>query len=397
MIFFMLVCIITIQVSATTYTKTGYQYSWTNTVGWSPSYPGTTINAGDTVIIPSNSRININAGTSITLNGVLIIEQFQGVNTAMYMYGDGAMTVGTTGKIICKDYIGMNNVSKLEVYGSVDIGNGLWETLYMEDSSEVMIHTGGQLWAEDSIYNGYAGSTATKITVNGTLVNDGTLWNNGSIFGTGSIVTTLSNLNGNITGAGYVAPGLSPGELKVDFDITLPAQGHLNMELGGHTPGTQYDVLGGTGDKILNGTLNVSLYGSFTPIAGDEFTIVTGGQVTGTFSTVNYPTVSGISWQIYYNANNVKVKAMGPSGLNEIDPAQLNIYPNPVRDEFLVSGLGNDSYPYRIWSINGVLLQQGELSNQSPIRLNAIHAGYYFVEIYNKTGNRVLKPLIISK
>ncbi|MBK9301256.1 MAG: hypothetical protein IPN14_11780 [Bacteroidetes bacterium] len=393
---FILVSFISIQASATTYTKTGYQYSWTNAAGWSPSYPGTTINAGDTVIIPSNSRININAGSTITLNGVLIIQQYGGVNTAMYMYGDGSMIVGTTGKIFCKNYIGMNNVSKLEVFGTIDIGNGYWETLYMEDSSELIIHPGGQVWAEDSIFNGYAGSTQTKITVNGTLANDGTLYNNGSIFGTGSI-TSINPGNGNIEGNGYIAPGLSPGELNLDFDFALPAQGHLNMELAGTTPGTTYDVLGGSGDKILGGTLNVILYNGYIPQSGDEFTIVTGGAVTGTFSTVNYPTVAGMTWQIFYNAINVKVKVVAmATGLSSLDLNQLTIYPNPVYDAFYVQGLSTGIHQYRILSLTGQ--QQGALlKNDDPIQLKFENTGVFFIEIIDPIGNRLLKPMMLIK
>jgi hypothetical protein len=46
----------------------------------------------------------------------------------------------------------------------------------------------------------------------------------------------------------------------------------------------------------LGGTLAVSLINSFTPVAGQEFDILNWGTLSGTFSSNNLSTLSGLTW-----------------------------------------------------------------------------------------------------
>jgi hypothetical protein len=58
----------------------------------------------------------------------------------------------------------------------------------------------------------------------------------------------------------------------------------------------------------LNGMLNVIPIGGFVPAVGNTFTILTSSAITGQFTTVNLPTLSGAHFTITYNSTNVVLK-----------------------------------------------------------------------------------------
>ncbi|WP_272192190.1 hypothetical protein, partial [Acinetobacter baumannii] len=66
-------------------------------------------------------------------------------------------------------------------------------------------------------------------------------------------------------------------------------------------PGTQYDQLHVTGALAVNGALDVRLVdlgaGVFSPQAGDSFDLLDWGTLSGTFSTIQLPTLGGnLAW-----------------------------------------------------------------------------------------------------
>ncbi|MBK7691584.1 MAG: hypothetical protein IPJ31_10855 [Bacteroidetes bacterium] len=398
-VLFSLMLILSMGLKATNYIFSGqYPYDWTSAAQWSPSYPGTTINLGDTVRVTNGNFLAIKNNTTITINGVVIIDTFYVFNTLLMMTNNSRLIIGTSGKVLCKNYIDMYNTSKIEVYGELLVKGSMWESIQMYDTSEILIHPSGLVYIEDSIYNGYAGSTSAKITVNGTLVNDGTIYNEGTINGTGSIITTNNQLNGNIVGNGYVAPGLSPGELKTDFDYTLSSNGKLNMEIGGPIPGTNYDVLGGNGSKTLSGTLNVILYNGYQPQLGEEFTIINGSQVNGTFSTVNYPLLpNNLTWQITYNINNVKLKVILPAGIEKNTEDLISVYPIPATDVLFIKGLHHFPSQYKIFSMEGQVLQSGEIPVDGKIIINDVNIILGYLEIIEDDKRIVVKKISFLK
>ncbi|GAB5518512.1 MAG: hypothetical protein RhofKO_07630 [Rhodothermales bacterium] len=130
----------------------------------------------------------------------------------------------------------------------------------------------------------------------------------GRIEGVGTLdLTNLASLNN----AGVLAPGLSPGVLSVTgpYDHQTAT---LEIELGGTTAGTDYDQLAVSGAVSLSGTLDVSLINGFTPNAGATFSIITGGSISGTFDTVNLPTLGGgLTMSVAYNATDVQLVVSG--------------------------------------------------------------------------------------
>jgi hypothetical protein len=72
----------------------------------------------------------------------------------------------------------------------------------------------------------------------------------------------------------------------------------LFIEIGGTTVGSQFDQVHVTGQLALDGTLNVSLINSFTPVIGNSFDILDWTTLSGTFSTIQLPSLTGAAWDI---------------------------------------------------------------------------------------------------
>ncbi len=124
----------------------------------------------------------------------------------------------------------------------------------------------------------------------------------GRLEGTGTIAADVSN-------SGTIAPGLSPGSLAIAGDLTLTSTSLIQIEIGGATQGTQYDLLSETGTVALTlqGTLALNLINGFTPDL-QTFTVLDSNQtLLGAFSNVasggRLTTNDGLgSFQVNYGA-----------------------------------------------------------------------------------------------
>lgn len=138
----------------------------------------------------------------------------------------------------------------------------------------------------------------------------------GTLGGSGIVNAPVAN-----NGTGEASPGNSAGKLRIQGTYTQGANAKALIELGGTTQTTQYDLLEVTGTASLNGTLRLKLINGFTPTPADTFTIVTGGSVTGSFSSV---TVEGgsidLEPSVVYSANSVTV-----TFLTKVDPLSYAI------------------------------------------------------------------------
>jgi putative metal-binding protein/thrombospondin type 3 repeat protein len=139
-----------------------------------------------------------------------------------------------------------------------------------------------------------------------TLLNGGALTSTTPLAIQGGTVKGIGTITGGVTSGGHVVPGLSPGLLTVAGNYVQQAIGSLDVEIGGTTPGTQYDQLNIAatgGAATLNGTLNVALSGGFVPTLGQTFTIVNALSRTGTFSATSFPGIGcGLTWSVSYTA-----------------------------------------------------------------------------------------------
>jgi hypothetical protein len=102
----------------------------------------------------------------------------------------------------------------------------------------------------------------------------------------GGTLTGVGLVDGNVRVAGTVAPGLSVGELSISGTYEQTEAGTLAVEVGGLTPGTEFDRLVVGGNTTLAGTVEVTLVDAFVPTDGNTFRIMTYPSGTGDFDDV---------------------------------------------------------------------------------------------------------------
>ena len=89
----------------------------------------------------------------------------------------------------------------------------------------------------------------------------------------------------------------------------------LTMELGGITPGSQYDRLSIAGNASLDGELDVTLISGFVPLSGQTFNILTAAGIAGTFDTTTLPALAGgLFFNLAYSTNAVTLSVGGILG-----------------------------------------------------------------------------------
>jgi len=123
--------------------------------------------------------------------------------------------------------------------------------------------------------------SAGTLSVTGSTASATTVASGATLGGTGTLGGTVTVQNG-----GALAPGVSPGTLTVNGDLTMAAGSTLAVEINGTTAGTQYDQV------IVNGAVDVSgatlsATHGYSPGSGDSYTIIVNDAadaVTGSFS-----------------------------------------------------------------------------------------------------------------
>jgi T5SS/PEP-CTERM-associated repeat protein len=176
---------------------------------------------------------------------------------------------------------------------------------------------------------------------------------------------TLKGDGGTITGfvanSGVVAPGNSAGVLTIEGNFTQEAAGTLQIELGGPGPSDQ-DKLTVNGAVILAGTLDVSLIDGFIPIAGNSFDVLDWTILSGTFDTLNLPTLDpGLMWNAsqLYTAGALLVAIAGDYNANGfVDAADYTVWRNSLNENgvtLAADGNGDntiDNLDFEVWKLH---------------------------------------------
>ena len=116
-------------------------------------------------------------------------------------------------------------------------------------------------------------------------------------------------VQGELTNTGLLRPGDPIGTLTIDGNLTHT--GELMIELASANI-SGFDALNVIGQAILAGTLTVVLADAFAPQAGDSFTILTAGAISGTFSPIKLPNLPPpLIWHVIQDAQTVKLR-IGP-------------------------------------------------------------------------------------
>ena len=143
----------------------------------------------------------------------------------------------------------------------------------------------------------------------------------GSLVGTGlvTVANTLTLIN-----SATVSPGLPLGELDISGNYQQTGTGVLDIDLGGYSAGTGFDLItvtggGAGGVATLGGTLNVTLTNGFSPTNGATFTFLTALSRVGSFATFNYPSNDiGMQLNIDPTSATIKVTNLKPLVANPI-------------------------------------------------------------------------------
>jgi len=163
-------------------------------------------------------------------------------------------------------------------------------TFDIEDPSSTLIKLGTN---EVNITGNSESSGATSILV-------GTLRINGEHDESTATISSGATLGGSGTVGGIVSngnlePGNSIGTLNISGDVTLNSGSVLVIEID--TAGNNDKIIA-TGDVTAGGTLRISpASGSYSQ--GQEYTIITGSSISGTFSTVTVLSCSGTASPTY--------------------------------------------------------------------------------------------------
>ena len=232
--------------------------------------------------------------------------------------------------------------------------------------------------------NGTELSSARTLTAGNDTMIGGSFLNHGTVTGpstTGQFLTFTDDVTGAGSYAGNVlfsdgfSPGNSPAAVSLE-NLAFDSTATLQIELGGNTPGADYDQLLVSGAVSLNGTLQVSLLNPFVPLAGNAFNIIDGATISGAFSTVQLPTLSaGLMWNAsqLYTAGVLSVTILGDyNGNGTIDAADYTVWRDTLGSltNLTANGNGNsviDAGDYGVWKQNF-----GRTSGSSAGATNAV-------------------------
>lgn len=396
------------RISSITKNGAGYWALYGNS-----TFTGTTVISAGVLNIQSDNALGSTVGgTSVTAGAAL---QIQGNITV------GAETLSLGGTGVSNDGA-LRNISGTNTYGG--LVSLVSAARINSDSGTLTLSNAGTITGAGlGLTIGGSGNTSVASvigTVNGTLTKDGT----GIVTLTGAnttsglatisagtlIIGTAAGGNwagaatvnsggtlkgrGTITGAvtinsgGTYSPGNSPG-IQTVGSLTLNSGSNTIFEIDGGSAGNGagfHDQIVVTGAATINGgtiTPQTIFSGSsgFTPTAGQTFTVITAGSLTGQFTTVdNTGNPSGLSFIPQYTGTSV-ILLTSLSSLSSVASISLmNLSPNQIAvarslDQFRPATI--DSSPGRVMSDAEVIYQSlGRLTaSQTPSAIDQLSPG----------------------
>jgi T5SS/PEP-CTERM-associated repeat protein len=290
--------------------------------------------AGELRANPGNSLTlkgvgNSNAGRIRLLGGSLDFKSDLTNAAGGFISGNGSLLTG-----------GLTNHGTMNFAGTANIAGNV------TNSATGRIISGGggaTIFYDDVVNNG-----EIRTSTNGFTVFYGSVSGGGTFTGTGTV-----NFEGDLS------PGSSPATVDFGGDVALGPDSKLRIELGGTNPATDFDRINVAGKLSLDGALEISLINGFVPTAGQTFDFLVGSNVVGAFSSIQLPTVPGLTWNTSQLLTGVLSVVAGiPGDYNQdgrVDAADYTVW----RDH-LATGqpLPNDDSPgvgpddYTRWKTN---------------------------------------------
>jgi len=312
-----------------------------------------TLDASGNLVLASPSAA---ARLTVATSGVLATSQFLTVS------GAASFTAGT---ILLTDPL--NNLQGLVSLSSTG-------TISLVDSTalavaDLTLAGAASLGAPSITFDGAlnVGAQTLSLTSTGPAQLDGNTTlaggkisdSSGLDVGAGTTLSGSGTLQVGAGSAGVLAqvgatlsPGLTPGGLTVNGDLTLAPVSILNEQIKGTTQFSQLTV----NDAVNLGgaTLQVTFLNPYTPTVLDRFEIVNNGSVdavTGTFAQGSSVTVAGTTLTIIYTAgtgNDVVLTVAPPAPVANVDVASMpenspataiNVLANDTGTEISITGI----------------------------------------------------------
>lgn len=279
------------------------------------AFPPTVVNNG--TITNYGTFSNVSSGTLtalVTNNGT-----FDNFGTLTNRAGfDNSATgnfINETGAIVTIEGGGLGNEGTLTNNGAITISGGeLYNTGTLTNNGSIT-NKGGDIFLQGGTLTNSAGSTFVQTS--GQTVVDGTMNSVPAVQIQGGTLTGLGTINGDVNNSGGVAePGEGfGGRLTIDGDYSQSAPGELMVDLDDDS---FYGVLDVSDLATLDGTVDFVAENGFTPVAGDDFTFLFFGSLSGEFAGLpeftNWMCPTGDTCDLVYGANSVSLDILGSSG-----------------------------------------------------------------------------------
>ncbi len=230
-----------------------------------------------------SARLETNGNVFRQVNGVHDVGSMTISSTGVYEYLGGTLDISK--QLVLKgkfDFLGSNALLSVGANAFADFSKG---TILNAQNASITGEA-GSLISFPATFNPL--TQLAHISTAGLVHFDGQPLNvpaNQKLAGSGTITGDVSN-------AGLLSPGNSPGQLIVEGNFTQSSSASVLIELAG-TAAEDFDSVSITGNLSLDGTLAVSLLDGFVPGASDQFVIFTAGSLTGVFanapSTITIP------------------------------------------------------------------------------------------------------------
>jgi hypothetical protein len=256
-------------------------------------------------------------------------------------------------------------------------------------------------------------SSAMTSTAN-FLINEGGLTVSGLTSGPGSSNIYIKNGaflsgNGNIQGAIIVESGgsLYAGMYQPD-NLTAGTSfrtSNVQMQAGSNfvvkvDPGAEKsDMMVPSGNFVANGNLIMQNISDQPYKEGLSFQIVRPGTITGGFSSVEPASPgAGLEWDLSDFTSTGNIKVVAATALEELNAAELLIYPNPTTGKLFVQlpRVAGESH-IKLENLDGKLLTEQSAYNTRLLEIDLTHLkqGLYIITV-NSDG-QLMKHKVLLK
>ncbi|MFZ1528356.1 MAG: T9SS type A sorting domain-containing protein [Ferruginibacter sp.] len=360
--------LITSRASAATYTFTGaFGSNWSSSWSWPTGMPPNPIPAGDNVVLtatcnidqpitsngsisyagnfPVNiySSLSIGAGGSFTIAnltnyGTLTVNGTFVSNTVFTNNSNFIVnsSVNMTQPLRNYGYITINAAGRLTMQNAGSLLNNMNNNIYiagqlhlnqvsLSNNGRVQVAPGGLINCISGgfVQSSYIIENAGSINIdNGCyLYNTGTFTNfsNGTIGGNGTF--NHNWIYNGFSGSKFSPGNAGTGKLSVtgSSSANVPGSTTYECDINGTSMGVSHDWLSMAGfANLSNARLTVN-WGSFIPVNGQSFTILTCAGRTGQFASVNIPPIPGRIFVVIYNPTSVVIQTTSIVPLRLLD------------------------------------------------------------------------------